>query len=150
METEYKKSAIVLVFNQSGQMLLQLRSKNDDKFPSHWDLAVGGGIDEGEESEVAARREMQEEIGVSPKIQAVAQLHCSYPAWKPGVTRETDLWIYRTTFNGPFSPDPNEVDKVEFFSLDEVKEMVAGEEKIHPELSILWREGIVTQAAEIS
>lgn len=147
---EYKKSAIVLVFSGEGKMLLQLRTKHDEKFPEYWDLAVGGGIDEGEEPEVAARREMQEEIGVSPEIKEVTHLHTSYPSWKPEVTRETDLWIYRATFDGPFSPNPNEVDRVEFFSLDEVREMVARGEKVHPELSILWREGIVTKAVEVS
>lgn len=145
---EYKKSAIVLVFNQNGEMLLQLRSKHDDKFPEHWDLAVGGGIEEGEEPEKAAIREMQEEIGANSEVQLITHLHTSYPAWKPGTTRETDLWIYRTTFNGPFSPDPREVEKVEFFTLSQVKEMIESDVKVHPELKILWEEGIISKAAK--
>ena len=45
---EKKKSSAVLVFNDKGELALQLRSSNDDSFPSHWDFSAGGGIDSGE------------------------------------------------------------------------------------------------------
>jgi isopentenyldiphosphate isomerase len=147
---EYKKCTVVLVFNTEGKTLLQLRAAHDDKFPSHWDVAAGGGIDEGEEPHGAAVREMQEELGVSADVQAIGQLHCSYPGWEPGVTRESDIWIYTTTNDGPFSPDPNEVEKVEFFTLEQIQEMIEGDTKVHPELAILWEEGIISQAADPS
>lgn len=147
---EYKNSAVVLIFNEQGQILLQLRPKHDYIFPGHWDSSVGGGIDEGEEPEAAAAREMQEEISISPAILPVTHLHCRYPAWKPDTTRETDLWVYRTTCNGPFTPDPREVEKVEFFTLEQVKGMIAKGEKVHPEVVIFLEKRIISKAQKMT
>jgi 8-oxo-dGTP pyrophosphatase MutT (NUDIX family) len=59
---KYKKSATILVFNDKGELALQLRSHNDDSFPSHWDFLAGGGVNKGEDKKVVAERELREEI----------------------------------------------------------------------------------------
>lgn len=65
---EYKKSSAVSIFNDEGELLLQLRAANDDSFPSHWDFAAGGGVDEGEDEKRSAERETMEEVGVSVTV----------------------------------------------------------------------------------
>src|SRR3989344_2588671 len=145
--TEYKKGSAIVIINDKDEIALQLRAVNDDSFPSHWDFGAGGGIDEGEDEMTSAKREMQEELGVSTDVEFVSRQHYTYPAWKPGITREVDLWIYKTRHNGPFTPDMNEVEKVQFFSLEEIKKLVAeNTAKFHPEFKLIWKSGIIDQA----
>lgn len=144
---EYKNSTATLVFNNRGELLLQLRAAHDDSFPSHWDFSAGGGIDEREDAKQSASRELQEELGVTADIEPVSEEHYTYPAWKPDTTREVDLHIFKASHNGPFTPDPHEVDRVEFFSLDTIKQMLAADDKFHPELAQSIQNGLVDKVA---
>ena len=144
--TEYKKSSGVLVFNDKKELLLQLRAANDDSFPSHWDFSAGGGINAGEENKLSAEREVKEELGINAIVEFMSEEHFTYPAWKPNITRETDVVIFKTHHNGPFTPDPVEVDKVEFFSLEKIKSMIESGEKFHPEFVLSWNKGIISKA----
>ena len=145
---EYKKSTAVLVFNDRGEVLLQLRAANDDTFPSHWDFSAGGGIDEGEDEKTSIRRELSEELGVEVEIEFMKKEHYKYPAWKPSTIRESDLYVYKAHHNGPFSPDPTEIEKVDFFTLERIKEMMESRIKFHPEFVLSWEGGIIAQAAK--
>lgn len=55
----------VIVRDSSGRQLLQLRSAGSKYLPLYWSTAVGGHIHAGESYEDAARREMEEEIGIT-------------------------------------------------------------------------------------
>lgn len=59
--TFYRVAVKALIKNEKGQILL-VKEKSEK-----WDLP-GGGLDHGEEPEDGLRRELQEEIGVSDKI----------------------------------------------------------------------------------
>jgi isopentenyldiphosphate isomerase len=141
---EHKKSSATMIFNDQGELALQLRAAHDDSFPSHWDFSAGGGIDSGEDEKASAEREVKEELGVETSTEFVAQEHFTYPAWKPDTSREADLWIYRAHHNGPFSPDSNEVDDVRFFPLDAIKRMMESGEKFHPEFVLAWEKGLIS------
>ncbi len=143
---EYKKSSAVLVFNDKGELALQLRAANDSSFPSHWDFSAGGGIDEGEDNKYSAERELKEELGIDAEVEFIIEEHYTYPAWNPSVKREVDLFIYKTFHNGPFNPDLKEIEKVEFFALDTIKKMIKSSQKFHPEFVLSWNKGIISQA----
>lgn len=55
----------VLVFNKKHDCLLQKRSRLKDKHPGVWDSSAAGHLDAGEDYETAARRELQEELGIT-------------------------------------------------------------------------------------
>ncbi|MBI4121263.1 MAG: NUDIX domain-containing protein [Parcubacteria group bacterium] len=143
---EYKKSSAVLVFNDKGELALQLRAAHDDKFPSHWDFSAGGGIDDGEDDALAARRELHEELGIDADVEFITKEHYTYPAWDPSITREVDLSVFKAHHNGPFKPDPDEVEKVQFFGLETIGEMMQSGVKFHPEFRLSWEKGIVVPA----
>lgn len=140
---EYKKSSAVLVFNDNGELALQMRAANDTSFPSHWDFSAGGGIDPGEDPEHCAKRELQEELGVEADVEFITEEHQAYPAWTPSVSREVDLFIYKAHHNGPFRPDPGEIEKVQFFTLEIIKSMIESGEKFHPEFILSWKKNVI-------
>jgi len=58
------RAVFVAVRSSSGTLLVHRRSPAKDLWPSRWDVAVGGVVVAGEDHDVAARRELLEEVGV--------------------------------------------------------------------------------------
>ena len=54
----------VVIFNSRGEMLIQQRQPFKEGWPNLWDVSVGGGVQAGETTQQAARRELQEELGL--------------------------------------------------------------------------------------
>lgn len=124
----------VLIFNNKGELLLQLRSKNKSYLPEYWGTSVGGHTMSGETSRDAAIRETQEELGIELKLKPFGK------NWFDSVD-EIGLGKLLVTFkansNGPFRLFKDEVEKVKFFSIDKIKQMISTGKKIHPELKFL-------------
>src|SRR5687767_10585870 len=55
----------VLIFNSRGEIFLQKRSMKKDTHPGVWDSSASGHLDCGEDYDVCAAREVQEELGVT-------------------------------------------------------------------------------------
>lgn len=124
----------VFVFNDKGEMALQLQSIHKTFCPRHWGTTAGGHVRTGEIYEEAALRELEEESGVRLKIDF---------AYKDLYNVSDDfrkiLVTFKGIFNGPFDTNPDEVERVEFFTLDKIQEMIDNGEKFHPELLFLLR-----------
>jgi 8-oxo-dGTP pyrophosphatase MutT (NUDIX family) len=142
MITEFKESAVVLVFNDQGQMILQKRAVHDSKYPSHWDFSAAGGIDPGENHLAAAIRETREEIGVVVDPEYIGE-----ELYKDSKGQDR-LFIYKARENGPFKPQPEEVDQIDAFSLNEIQSMLDSGVDFHPEFHLLWEKGLIKKAAE--
>jgi len=124
--------AHILIFNDRREMLLQLRSKNKGFCPLHWGTSVGGHVQSGESYEDAAKREFEEELGTSTDISFLRKDF--YVDNKFNIGLKKFLGTFTTTFNGPFKINPEEVEKIEFLSLDKIQDMINKDEKFHPEL----------------
>ena len=61
---EYICIVHVCIFDSSGRLLIQRRQKSKHAWPDLWDLSAGGGVQAGEDSRSAARRETWEELGL--------------------------------------------------------------------------------------
>lgn len=107
------------IFNDNGDLYLQKRSMRKDIQPGKWDTAVGGHIDYGETVEEALRREVREELGVTD-ISPV--LITSY-IFESAIEKEL-VNTFRTVYNGPFAPDPEELDGGRFWSIGEIMESI--------------------------
>jgi isopentenyldiphosphate isomerase len=64
----WHRSVFVVVVNDSDEILVHRRASWKDKWPDLWDIAVGGVVTAGEAWELAAARELAEEIGVSVEL----------------------------------------------------------------------------------
>ncbi len=105
----------VVVTNAAGEMLLQKRGPSKDVEPGKWDTAVGGHLSPGERPADAARREMLEELGVSPSGLLPAYTYLIR------TSIETEfVHSFVCSCEGPFHPDAQEIETVRFWPLDTV------------------------------
>ncbi|MFH0836715.1 MAG: NUDIX domain-containing protein [Candidatus Aenigmatarchaeota archaeon] len=124
----------VMIFNNKGQLALQLRSKQCSFCPTHWSTSAAGHVSSDESYEQAARRELKEELGITSKLEF--QYKDIYKDTRP---LKKILVTFKTTYNGQFKPNPKEVEKIQFFSLKNIQKMINNKEKFHPELLFLLR-----------
>jgi 16S rRNA (adenine1518-N6/adenine1519-N6)-dimethyltransferase len=99
----------MLVFNHLGELFLQKRSRWKDRHPGLWDSSAAGHVDAGEEYDVAASRELREELGVAANLTRVAKLAASEK------TGQEFIWLYRAAHDGPFQMPKSEIEHGEFF-----------------------------------
>lgn len=103
------------VFNPQGELYLQKRPAWKDIQPGKWDTACGGHVDLGENVEMALRREVQEELGITDYL-PTPLLHYVFES-----ARERELvFVFRTTYEGEIHPS-EELDGGRFWSLEEIR-----------------------------
>ena len=102
------RAAYIFVFNQEGELFLQKRTPTKDIYPGYWDMAAGGVVLAGESYEEAARRELQEELGVGARLRHLDDRYFEEPGNR--------VWgrIYTCTHNGPFTLQAEEIDAGRF------------------------------------
>ncbi len=66
-----KNHALILIEMTNGKYLL---GKKEGYYPDHISRMIGGGIDEGEDPELAAAREVEEELGISVSQDRIIKL----------------------------------------------------------------------------
>ena len=135
------------VFNSEGKLYLQKRAMDKDIQPGKWDTSVGGHVDYGETIEVALRREVGEELGITDFEPVFIR------RYKFVSTREAELvHSFYTVYDGKILPDPVEIMEGKFWSRDEIVEHIGKKiftpnfeneyqsliEKIHSEMIIKY------------
>ena len=106
------------LFNSRGELYLQRRPLWKDIQPGKWDTAVGGHVDLGESVEMALRREVREELGITDFTPEVL----THYVFESATEREL-AFVHRTTYDGPGSPS-EELDGGRFWSLDEIRQQL--------------------------
>lgn len=119
----YHIVAHICIFNQAGQMLIQHRLPTKIGWPDRWDLSVVGSAVSGDTIQIAAQREVTEEIGLELDLTGIPlamtltytdSISCYYI-----IEREVDL--------DTLTLQPTEVDAVKWAALDEIHEMIDNE-----------------------
>ncbi|MBI4065060.1 mevalonate kinase [Candidatus Gottesmanbacteria bacterium] len=112
----------VVVFNEEGKVLLQKRSSTKDMGAGLWGTSCAGHVRKGQEYEEALHRELVEELGVDMSVKFVT---------KEIVADEDETEMagfYKGVYNGPFKPNLDEIERVEFFSPRELVFKIASRE----------------------
>lgn len=104
------------LFNGCGQLYLQKRSMKKDIQPGKWDTAVGGHVDYGEKIREALLREAYEELALT-NFRIEPLFHY---LWRSPVEVEM-VCAFATCYEGPISPDMEEVSDGRFWSLSELQ-----------------------------
>ena len=104
----------VLVRNSEGDFFLQKRSRAKRIQPGRWDTSVGGHLATGEGYEAAARRELEEELGI--KLSDPASLvRCHDYVWHSDIETE-HVRTFVVDHEGPFTLHPKEIEDGRFWS----------------------------------
>lgn len=112
----------VFVVNGKSEMLLQQRSVLKDVHPGKWGSSAAGHLDAGESYEVAARRELGEELGIEDE-----ELPLKYVGELP--PSESNGWefirLFVTVYSGALRTPANEVGAVEWMEQDVLRDWLA-------------------------
>jgi isopentenyldiphosphate isomerase len=125
----------LLVVNRAGQVFLHQRSRQKDLFPGFWDSSAAGHVGAGEDYDGTAVRELEEELGCRP-VKAPQRL------FKIEAREETGrefVWVYRVEAEGPFTLQPDEIERGGWFAPAEIDRWLAERpQEIAPALHYLW------------
>ena len=111
------RSVGIAVMSTDGRLLIHRRSLAKDIWPGWWDIAAGGVVVAGETYEAAARRELEEELGIEADVEFLGQ------------SRYVDDDVaemcrgYRVVHDGPFEFSDGEVSEVRWVTFAELDAM---------------------------
>lgn len=112
--------AHVLVFNSKGDLLIQRLAMDRRRHPGYWGSSVAAYLFSGEDYRTAATRRVSEELGIGDaSLEFVGKLTMQ----DEGCTKFIGLFI--TSHDGPFRYDRQHVERVEFWPLWEIRQMIA-------------------------
>ncbi|MDP1713948.1 MAG: NUDIX domain-containing protein [Anaerolineales bacterium] len=115
------RGAHVFLFTQDGKMLVQKRSADRAASSSALDCSVSEHVKAGESYLEAAVRGMKEEMGVEGvEIKALVRFRMNY-----GVNDNEISTLYKGSIDpDKIKFDPVEIEEVNYYSVDELQEMV--------------------------
>lgn len=134
---DYHRAVHVWIFVESTQqLLLQRRSSCKDSWPDLWDISSAGHISAGDSSLITARRELEEELGVTlPKdafeLIFVFLQECVTNDGKFINNEYNDVYLVTTIDPIPleaFTLQETEVSAVKYIAYDEYKRLLAIED----------------------
>jgi len=113
------RAAHIFVFNSRGDLLIHRRSATKDECPLMYTSSASGHLAAGEGYEVAAIRELEEELGLKSPIEFLAIIPANGAA-----TSYEHSGLFQTTTDETPVFDPGEIESGEFLPLAEVSRRV--------------------------
>jgi isopentenyldiphosphate isomerase len=114
------RSVFVVVRNDVDELLIHRRAAWKDLWPDAWDIAVSGVVAAGEAWELAAARELIEELGVSAELAYLGE-----GSYEDDEVREVAR-IYQARSEGPFDFSDNEIVEAVWVPIGDLREWLEG------------------------
>ena len=135
----------VYIVNSKGEVLLQKRGPNVDKYPNMWNVSSGGHVDAGEDSITTDIREVKEKLGIDITERQLELLYTTNSSYipKPGFIENEIIDIYLVNADikmEDITVQKEEVSNVKYITIREFKDMVERKDKdliIYPDMDRL-------------
>jgi len=117
----------IFLVNPDGRLLVQKRSHQRDNFPLALDCSVSEHVKASEDYQQAAMRGLREELGLQhAELHPLVKFKMSY-----GVNDEEISLLYESNVDPALVQfDPDEVDDIAYYSLDELATMMGNGETV--------------------
>jgi len=126
------RAVFIAVQHSDGRLLVHQRSFDKDVRPGAWDIAFGGVVDSGETYDVAAERELAEEIGI---------VGVTPTPWGGGTFGDEYYELigrcYHVVHDGPHVFADGEVIAARWVNRSELDELLRTEEVVHDSIALL-------------
>ncbi len=106
------------LFNSKGEIFLQKRPAWKDIQPDKWDTSTGGHVDLGESIGQALKREVGE-LGITD----FTPEELGHYVFNSDKEKEL-VYVHKTIYDGPISPDTDELDGGRFWTMEEIAENI--------------------------
>ena len=109
------RACYIFVFNQTGDLFVQKRTKTKDVYPGYYDVAAGGVVLAEESYEESAERELAEELG----IEGVKLTPCFDNYFEDTINK---VWgrVFRCRHEGPFTLQKEEIESGGFMNVAQI------------------------------
>ncbi|MDP0495595.1 MAG: NUDIX domain-containing protein [Verrucomicrobiota bacterium JB024] len=133
----FHRAVHILVFNGDGDIYMQRRSPHKDTYPNRWTTSCSGHVDAGETYDIAAVRELGEELGI--RIDSADTLDDSFTHSPCRATGYEFIHVYRLVWNGEIVFDPEEISEGRWFDPQELAaDMQAHHDDYAPSFHLVW------------
>lgn len=110
----------VLVLDGGGNLLVQTIAKARNR-PFQRGSSVAGHLQAGESYERAAKREVEEELGI--RIDSLRDLG---KTWIDDGPHRKFVGVFSITHRGPFVPDAGEIDDLQWMPIEDIRRRLRG------------------------
>ncbi len=122
----WHKIACIFVVNDENKIIMQQRSAMKVTNPNGWVCSASGHIDAGEDLEVGALRELQEEIGVKAEksdLKHIGTVFEDYVSGTMNITHISEIFVIHKNIEiDTLVFQDEEVSNAKYFTLNEIKE----------------------------
>ncbi|MEM8549313.1 MAG: NUDIX domain-containing protein, partial [Verrucomicrobiota bacterium] len=133
----FHRAVHILVYNSRGEVYLQRRSPTKDTYPNRWTTSCSGHVDAGETYATAAVRELSEELGIC--IENTDTLELLFSESPRRATGYEFIEVSRLSWDGPITPDPEEISEGKWFTPAALTEAIATvPDDFAPSARLVW------------
>lgn len=125
------RSVFIVVRNDVDELLIHRRAAWKDLWPDVWDIAVSGVVAAGEAWELAAARELIEELGVSAELAYLGE-----GSYEDDDVREVAR-IYQARCEGPFDFSDNEIVEAVWVPIGDLRDWLEGRQVCPDSMSLV-------------
>lgn len=127
----------ILVRNSQGDVYLQKRSMKKDLLPGVWTTSASGHVDSGESYDIAAVRELREELGIDSGTPCRLQFLFKHAACR--YTGQEFIQVYEIIWDGEVTIDPEEIDYGQWLTPDALDEAIRENRRAYaPSFRLIW------------
>src|SRR3989344_5144307 len=123
----WHRVAAVLLFDSKGRMWLQTRTEKKTHDGRNLDFSASGHIISGDDYYQGAKKEMNEELGVDVDLKdinlKIFEDYVYSKESKPKYVKHV-IKLFVGNHEGPFNIQKEELDSIQFYTLEEVKKLM--------------------------